>query len=133
MEEKLKNLRKSMKNTVLKELTFEKKQMDSIRKSYSENFRLSILQLLRKEKSGTELLQGLRARGITNYDQSEAVLYTDLHELEQKQLLLSRWIYEEKRYVLNRKGLKYLEELEESTNKKFSKRLQELWSGGRNV
>lgn len=122
-----------MKNTVLKELTFEKKQMDSIRKSYSENFRLSILQLLRKEKSGTELLQGLRARGITNYDQSEAVLYTDLHELEQKQLLLSRWIYEEKRYVLNRKGLKHLEELEESTNKKFSKRIQELWSGGRNV
>jgi DNA-binding PadR family transcriptional regulator len=131
MDDKLKRLRKSMENTVLKELTFEKKQMDSIRKQFKENNRLSILQLLRKEKSGTELLSGLRARGITAFDQSEAALYTDLHELEQKQLLVSRWVEEEKRYVIGRKGLKQLEELEQSANGSFSKRLQELWSGGK--
>lgn len=130
MDNQLRDLKNSMKNTVLKEVTFEKKQMDIVRKRMQEENNLPIFQLLKSEKSGFELLQSLRSRGVKTYDLEEGALYTKLHELEQKQWLTSRWIDEEKRYVLSQKGLKQLAELEEKApKKKWS--LQELFGGGK--
>ncbi|CAG9621323.1 helix-turn-helix transcriptional regulator [Sutcliffiella rhizosphaerae] len=132
MEDKLKRLRKSMENTVMKELIFEKKQMDAIRKSIKNDYRLAILQLLRTEKSGAEVIKGLRARGITAFEDLEGMLFTSLHDLEQQHVLESYWVESEKRYKLARKGHKLLEELEGETRKSLSEKLQELWSGGSN-
>lgn len=116
MEDKLRNLKQSMKNSVFKDLAFSEKHQETIRRrTKQENVLEAILQLLATEKTGIELVQLLRARRITRFEEQEGMLYTMLHQLEQDSLLTSRWEEQAKYYVLTQKGRKWLKKLEEKT------------------
>ncbi|ETI66457.1 PadR family transcriptional regulator [Neobacillus vireti] len=113
MENKLRNLKQSMKNSVFKELVFTEKHQEAInRRTKQENVLEASLQLLRTEKTGIELVQLLRARNITRFEEQEGLIYAMLHQLEQDALLTSRWDDQFKYYVLTQKGKKWLKKLE---------------------
>jgi DNA-binding PadR family transcriptional regulator len=114
MEDRLRNLKPSMKKSVFKDLVFTEKHQNVVRRNTKqENVLEAILQLLITEKTGIELLQLLRARRITRFEEQEGILYTVLHELEQEGLLTSRWDERDfKYYMLNQKGLKILKKME---------------------
>ncbi|WHY88758.1 PadR family transcriptional regulator [Neobacillus novalis] len=125
MENKLRNLKQSMKNSVFKELVFTEKHQEVInRRTKQENVLEASLQLLSTEKTGIELVQLLRARNITRFEEQEGLIYTMLHQLEQDALLTSRWADQFKFYVLTQKGRKWLKKLEEkhSTEVPFLKK-----------
>ncbi|MFJ5716849.1 PadR family transcriptional regulator [Neobacillus sp. NPDC093127] len=114
MENKLRNLKQSMKNSVFKELVFTDKHQEAInRRTKQENVLEASLQLLSTEKTGIELVQLLRARNITRFEEQEGLIYTMLHQLEQDALLTSRWADQFKYYILTQKGRKWLKKLEE--------------------
>lgn len=114
MENKLRNLKQSMKNSVFKELVFTEKHQEAInRRTKQENVLEASLQLLSTEKTGIELVQLLRARNITRFEEQEGLIYTMLHQLELDALLTSRWDDQFKYYVLTQKGRKWLTKLEE--------------------
>ena len=89
MEDRLKGLRKSMEKTTFKQLNFSeqhrKQVYEKINKPYEneEDIFLAVLQLLIHEKTGYELVQLLRGRGIQKFEENEGFLYTLLHRLEQ--------------------------------------------------
>ena len=66
------------------------------------------------EKSGYELMQLLRGRGIQKFEGDEGSLYTLLHRLEQNRFIQSSWDHAgAKYYQLNDKGNKMLKGREE--------------------
>ena len=72
-----------------------------------EDILLAVLQLLMNEKSGYELMQLLRGRGIQKFEGDEGSLYTLLHRLEQNRFIQSSWDHAgAKYYQLNDKGNK---------------------------
>ncbi len=74
-----------------------------------EDILLAVLQLLMNEKTGYELMQLLRGRGIQTFEGNEGSLYTLLHRLEQNRFIQSSWDHEgAKYYRLNDKGNKML-------------------------
>ncbi|WP_456275158.1 PadR family transcriptional regulator [Bacillus sp. AK128] len=127
MEERLKNFKRAMKENVLEDLTFSEDQKKSIRQqiknmneSSEENMLLSILQLLMQERTGFELYRLLRARGLKQYEDKEGLLYSSLHQLEQKGYLHSNWKdYEQKSYQLTNKGKKILKTIENKDRSKL--------------
>lgn len=129
MENRLRNLKQSMKKSVLKDLVFTEKHQEAIRRNTKqENVFEAILQLLVTEKTGIELVKLLRARNITKFEEQEGLIYTMLHQLEQEDLLASRWDEQQlKHYMLNQKGLKALKKLEgkRMTNRPLIERLVE--------
>ncbi|HDX9590689.1 TPA: PadR family transcriptional regulator [Bacillus pseudomycoides] len=125
MEDRLKGLRKSMEKTTFKHLSFSdqhRKQVhEEINKSYEneEDIFLAVLQLLIYEKTGYELAQLLRGRGIQKFEGNEGFLYTLLHRLEQNYFIQSSWDHSgAKYYQLNDKGRKMLRKAEKSSTKK---------------
>ncbi|WP_020061641.1 PadR family transcriptional regulator [Bacillus sp. 123MFChir2] len=125
MEDRLKGLRKSMEKTTFKHLSFSdqhRKQVhEEINKSYEneEDIFLAVLQLLIYEKTGYELAQLLRGRGIQKFEGNEGFLYTLLHRLEQNHFIQSSWDHSgAKYYQLNDKGRKMLRKVEKSSTKK---------------
>ncbi|MBO1511523.1 PadR family transcriptional regulator [Metabacillus bambusae] len=135
MEDRLKNLRKSMEKTTFKQLIFTEQHQCNIRKKINklnisdEEVLLAVMQLLVHEKTGYELTKHLRGRGILKFEDNEGFLYTLLHRLEQKNCLLTRWDESEaKQYQLNDRGRKILQRAE---NKQIKKRvvLKELLEG----
>lgn len=135
MEDRLKNLRKSMEKTRFKQLIFTEQQQCNIQKKINklnindEEVLLAMMQLLVHEKTGYELTKLLRGRGILKFEDNEGLLYTLLHRLEQKNCLLTRWDESEtKQYQLNDRGRKILQKAE---NKQIKKRvvLKELLEG----
>ncbi|MFF2445836.1 PadR family transcriptional regulator [Neobacillus sp. NPDC058068] len=128
MDNKLRNLKQSMKNSIFKELVFTEKHQEAInRRTKQENVIEASLQLLSTEKNGIELVQLLRARNIKRFEEQEGLIYTMLHQLEQDALLTSRWDDQFKYYVLTQKGRKWLKKLEEkrSTEMPLLKKLIE--------
>lgn len=119
MEDQLKGLRKSMENTTFKHLSFSDQHRKQVREKINasnekeEDISLAILQLLSNEKTGYELSQLLRGRGIRKFEGNEGFLYTVLHRLEQNRLIQSSWDHAgAKYYQLNDKGRKMLRKAE---------------------
>lgn len=119
MEDQLKGLRKSMENTTFKHLSFSDQHRKQVREKINasnekeEDISLAILQLLSHEKTGYELSQLLRGRGIRKFEGNEGFLYTVLHRLEQNRFIQSSWDHSgAKYYQLNDKGRKMLRKAE---------------------
>ncbi|MED2015760.1 PadR family transcriptional regulator [Bacillus wiedmannii] len=124
MEDRLKGLRKSMENTTFKHLSFSDQHRKWVREKINashekeEDISLAILQLLSNEKTGYELSQLLRGRGIRKFEGNEGFLYTVLHRLEQNRFIQSSWDHEgAKYYQLNDKGRKMLRKAEKNATK----------------
>ncbi|MED0938662.1 lineage-specific thermal regulator protein [Bacillus cereus] len=124
MEDRLKGLRKSMENTTFKHLSFSDQHRKQVREKINasnekeEDISLAILQLLSNEKTGYELSQLLRGRGIRKFEGNEGFLYTVLHRLEQNRFIQSSWDREgAKYYQLNDKGRKMLRKAEKNATK----------------
>ncbi|EJQ34098.1 MULTISPECIES: PadR family transcriptional regulator [Bacillus cereus group] len=124
MEDRLKGLRKSMENTTFKHLSFSDQHRKQVREKINasnekeEDISLAILQLLSNEKTGYELSQLLRGRGIRKFEGNEGFLYTVLHRLEQNRLIQSSWDHAgAKYYQLNDKGRKMLRKAEKNATK----------------
>ncbi|KXY35670.1 PadR family transcriptional regulator [Bacillus mycoides] len=124
MEDRLKGLRKSMENTTFKHLSFSDQHRKQVREKINashekeEDISLAILQLLSNEKTGYELSQLLRGRGIQKFEGNEGFLYTVLHRLEQNRFIQSSWDHSgAKYYQLNDKGRKMLRKAEKDSTK----------------
>ncbi|WP_088292345.1 PadR family transcriptional regulator [Bacillus mycoides] len=124
MEDRLKGLRKSMENTTFKHLSFSDQHRKQVREKINassekeEDISLAILQLLSHEKTGYELSQLLRGRGIRKFEGNEGFLYTVLHRLEQNRFIQSSWDHAgTKYYQLNDKGRKMLRKAEKDSTK----------------
>ncbi|MFK4307986.1 DNA-binding PadR family transcriptional regulator [Bacillus sp. RC242] len=124
MEDRLKGLRKSMENTTFKHLSFSDQHRKQVREKINasnekeEDISLAILQLLSHEKTGYELSQLLRGRGIRKFEGNEGFLYTVLHRLEQNRFIQSSWDHAgAKYYQLNDKGRKMLRKVEKDSTK----------------
>lgn len=124
MEDRLKGLRKSMENTTFKHLSFSDQHRKRVREKINasnekeEDISLAILQLLSNEKTGYELSQLLRGRGIRKFEGNEGFLYTVLHRLEQNRFIQSSWDHEgAKYYQLNDQGRKMLRKAEKNATK----------------
>lgn len=116
MEERLKELKSAMNNTVLKNVVFtEKQRLSILAKTEKERHpNIDILQLLQTKKTGYEVSQALIGRGIKNYSNNEGLLYVLLHELESAQYITCIWEEEQKYYQISRKGKKLLVSVEEN-------------------
>jgi DNA-binding PadR family transcriptional regulator len=119
MEERLKNLKRSMKSTTFGQLKFTQITINEVHKKIrqqeirEEDIILAVMQLLVYEKTGYELTKKLRGRGIRKFEDNEGFLYTVLHELEHKGYLTSNWDGKnEKLYILTNKGKKILKKEE---------------------
>ncbi|WP_219376054.1 PadR family transcriptional regulator [Bacillus mycoides] len=124
MEDRLKGLRKSMENTTFKHLSFSDQHRKQVREKINasnekeEDISLAILQLLSHEKTGYELSQLLRGRGIRKFEGNEGFLYTVLHRLEQNRFIQSSFDHAGvKYYQLNDKGRKMLRKAEKDSTK----------------
>ncbi|MDR4985867.1 lineage-specific thermal regulator protein [Bacillus cereus] len=124
MEDRLKGLRKSMENTTFKHLSFSDQHRKQVRekinalKENEEDISLAVLQLLMNEKTGYELMQLLRGRGIQKFEGNEGFLYTVLHRLEQNRFIQSSWDHSgAKYYQLSDKGRKTLRKAEKNATK----------------
>lgn len=121
MEERLKNLKKSMDQTAFSELTFKEEHRKAIReKIYKEDKEdtifLAVMQLLVQEKTGYELVKFLRGRGIRKFEENEGIVYSFLHQLEQEGYLNASWNDSNmKLYRLNNKGTKLLRKSEKQS------------------
>lgn len=132
MEDRLKSLHKSMKNSTFGQLEFTEQMQKEIRQKITkqieseETILLSIMQLLIEEKTGYELAKLLRGRGIQTFEGQEGYLYIDLHQLEQADCLAIRWDGNgEKYYQLSNAGKKKLRKAEKrlGQNQPFLKEL----------
>ncbi|WP_153730735.1 PadR family transcriptional regulator [Sporosarcina obsidiansis] len=119
MEEQLKGLRKAMKNTTFNQLKFSEQHRLQVYKRIhdsqenEEDIILAVLQLLVHDKTGYELVQLVRCRGILQFEENEGSLYTLLHRLEQGKFITSQWDSAgAKYYSLDRKGERLLRKAE---------------------
>jgi DNA-binding PadR family transcriptional regulator len=120
MEDRLKSLKRAMKNHIFGEFHFTEDQKKDIRQQMNqptgiseEEILLAIMQLLNQERTGFELSKLIRARGIKRFEQDEGFLYMRLHQLEHKGYLTTYWDPTEvKYYQLNMKGKRLLKKLE---------------------
>ncbi|MGM0903952.1 MAG: PadR family transcriptional regulator [Bacillota bacterium] len=116
VDDRLRNLKRSIKRTVFSDLTFTEKHKEQIKSKITrmnvkteEEIIVAVLHLLTQEKTGFELNKSIRARGIQNYENNEGNLYMFLHRLEQKGYLQSDWKEnDEKYYSVTNKGTKLL-------------------------
>lgn len=122
MEERLRGLQGSMENTTFSQLNFTDKHRKNIHEKIKKNddekgdIVLAVLQIVKQEKTGYEIMQLLRSRGVQKYEGEEGFLYTMLHELEQNNCIFSRWSQPgTKHYQIGEKGKKYLQKLENSS------------------
>ncbi|MBO1626102.1 PadR family transcriptional regulator [Bacillus arachidis] len=136
MEERLKHLKKAMKQHAFNQITFSEQQRKQIQQKINQisektekDILIAILQLLTQEKTGFELHTLLRARGIATFENNEGSLYMLLHHLEQKGQLQVRWTETEgKYYSLTRKGGKLLQTAEKANIGAALQKLLEGWS-----
>lgn len=115
MEDRLKNLKKAMDQRAFTQLNFTEKHRRNIlgkinqQAENDEDILLAVMQLLVHEKTGFELTQLLRGRGIQKFEDNEGFLYSLLHRLEQSGCIQSSWTEAEaKYYQLTDKGRKVL-------------------------
>jgi DNA-binding PadR family transcriptional regulator len=120
MEKRLKNLKKTMKNTTFSGLEFNDVHRQEIhqklqKEESEEEILHAVFQLLVYEKTGFELAKQLRGRGIRKFEDHEGLLYTVLHRMEHKEYLETKWTEDNgKVYRLSRKGSRILKKQEKS-------------------
>lgn len=115
------NFKKSMKKNVFKDLSFteerkarvneaiQSKRSSSTLHSFSEDTILAMLKSLQLEaKHGFEISTQLFQIEEHSFLHNEGQLYTLLHLLENKEVLVSMWRADKKYYALTTKGRKYL-------------------------
>ncbi|WP_339149070.1 MULTISPECIES: PadR family transcriptional regulator [unclassified Sutcliffiella] len=115
------NFRKSMKKNVFKDLSFteerkarvneaiQAKRSSSTLHSFNEDTVLEILKSLQLvAKHGFEISTQLFQKEEHSFLHNEGQLYTLLHLLENKEVLVSMWRADKKYYALTTKGRKYL-------------------------
>lgn len=119
MDERLKGLRKSMKSTTFKQLNFTEQMRKQVHEKIQkpseseEELLLALLQLLIHKKTGYNLMQLLRVRGVQRFEQNEGSLYILLHRLEKAGVIQSSWDHSgDKYYQINHKGTKWLRRAE---------------------
>lgn len=122
MENRLKKLKKSIDHSEYSNLTFtndhKRNVMNRIRQTEErdEDILLAVLQLLAEPKTGFELTQRLRSRGIKKFEEDEGALYTLLHSIELKNWVGSTWNdHKQKEYYLQSKGKKIVKKAEHPT------------------
>ena len=125
MEERLKGLRKSMRQTTFKQLNFTEQQRKQVHKKIHKRYEseeellFALLHLLVHEKTGYDLIHLLRARGVQQFEKNEGSLYISLHRLEQAGVIQSSWDdLGEKYYQINQKGRKLLRKAEKNSAEK---------------
>ena len=125
MDERLKGLKKAMKNNTFQHVHFQ----DAHRKNINERIEHLcqdditpvILPLLTQKKTGSNITQLLHARGIKSIVNNEGVVYTILHTQEQLGTVESSWSENgEKYYKLTNKGLTMLQKEELQRKDRFS-------------
>jgi DNA-binding PadR family transcriptional regulator len=128
IDDRLRNLKKSIKKSVFSDLTFTEEHKEQIKGKISvmnvkseEEIIIAVLHLLSQEKTGFELNKMIRARGIQNYENNEGQLYMFLHRLEQKGYVETNWKeHEEKYYRITNKGNKLLSLAEKKSKSTIS-------------
>lgn len=111
MEERLKNLKKVVNRTVFNNVEFSEKQQQQIHKQLqSLPLQQTILSMLTVTKSGTEVTEALHVRGVEQIIDNEGIIYSILHEAEQKQWLSTSWDNGVKYYQLTKIGKRKIQE-----------------------
>lgn len=127
VEERLKNLKKAVNQTIFTKVEFMEEHQQQIHKQLQLiSLRQTILSMLTDSKSGIELTQLLHVRRIEQIVDNEGIIYSILHEAEQHEWLSTRWESNVKYYQITRLGKKQLEQ--ENTHVKLS--VRELIFGG---
>ncbi|GKV70526.1 hypothetical protein NCCP2716_30240 [Sporosarcina sp. NCCP-2716] len=107
MEDRLRQLKKSMNRTLFKHTEFTEAHQEKIhRQLHEEHITEIILSLLTNPKSGMELTHLLHARGIQMILDNEGIVYTVLHDAEQRGWLAAIWRNDRKYYQLTKLGTK---------------------------
>lgn len=111
MEDRLKQLKKSLGQTAFGQANFSKAPQvrQQIKK---ETLQQTVLQLLLTPKSGVELTALLHMRGQKDIEYNEGLLYVVLHEAEQQQWIQATWQGDIKYYVITSLGKQQLHEEE---------------------
>lgn len=112
MDDKLKHLKQAMKNHTFKQVQFtDQHRMNVIKAAHQKEITADmILPLLINKRTGYELVQLLRVKGIETIELNEGSIYTLLHQLEQQELILGEWAQDSyKYYCLTKKGKKLLQ------------------------
>ena len=111
MEERLKNLKKAMDQTVFHKVEFTKEQQQHVHKQLETlPLKQTILSMLAEAKSGVELTQLLHVRKVEQIVDNEGLIYTLLHEAEAQGFLCSSWKDGVKYYQLSKLGKKQLQQ-----------------------
>ena len=126
MEERLKGLKKALKNNTFEHLQFSEahrqKVNDQINQISPAALIEVILPLLVESKTGSELAELLHVRGEKSIQSNEGSIYSSLHQAEQNGELESFWNEGEKYYRLSKKGQKLLQKEQPSSATRFSLR-----------
>ena len=111
VEDRLKNLKKAVDQTVFNKVEFmEKHQKQVLNQLHVVPLKQTILSMLTVSKSGTELTQMLHVCGVEQIVNNEGIIYSILHEAEQHGWLSARWESGVKYYQLTNLGKKQLQE-----------------------
>ncbi|MFD6441209.1 helix-turn-helix transcriptional regulator [Peribacillus sp. NPDC060186] len=66
---------------------------------------ITIFRILQEEQSGYQIMSSLIRRGIEKFTEQAGILYTMLHDLEQRGFIEAKWEQTEKKsYRLSNKG-----------------------------
>lgn len=123
MEERLKGLKKAMKDTTFAHLQFSEEHRQKVNNQISPAALTEvILPLLVESKTGSELAELLHVRGEKSIRSNEGAIYTSLHQAEQNGELESFWNEGEKYYRLSKKGQKRLQKKYPNLATRFSLR-----------
>lgn len=111
MDERLKGLKRAMKNHTFADVHFSEEQRMKIRNQMQPNIEQALFSLLTERKTATELIQLLHVKGIKSIWQNEGLVFIKLHQAEAAGEIESIWNAQgEKSYRLTKKGQqKYVE------------------------
>lgn len=131
MDERLKRLKKAMKNNTFQHVQFKEAQREKINESIEHihtDLTPLILTLLIQRKTGSDLSLLLHARGIKSIVNNEGIIYTHLHTQEHLGYVKSYWEEDgEKYYELTNKGLNLIQKEQLQLKNRYS--LKDLFQG----
>ncbi len=124
MDERLKRLKKAMKNNTFQHVQFKEAQREKINESIEHihtDLTPLILTLLIQRKTGSDLSLLLHARGIKSIVNNEGIIYTHLHTQEHLGYVKSYWEEDgEKYYELTNKGLNLIQKEQLQLKNRYS-------------
>ena len=121
MNDPFTNLKNSMKKSIFKDFSFSDDRKNAVKEAIQMNQAqsqfhswktetiITLLESIEHEaKDGYTISIQLLQKNEHTFQKNEGQLYTLLHLLEKKEILISNWINEKKYYSLNSKGKKLL-------------------------